>query len=126
MHMAFKQRKRIAGVTLAAGMSTRMGTAKQLLMFQEKPLLAHVIANARAAACLSPLIVVLGHQASMIQQKIDFGATRVVIANKYQIQVDDDNAFGSPILSFFPWDMADLSPVSFVQDRLRVTGKMAT
>ncbi len=82
--MGYKQRKRVAGVTLAAGMSTRMGTAKQLLMFQRKPLLANVIANARAAACLSPLIVVLGHQAAVIQQKIDFEATRVVIAKEYQ------------------------------------------
>lgn len=83
--MGFKQRKCVAGITLAAGMSTRMGTAKQLLIFQHKPLLANVIANARAAACLSPLIVVLGHQAPMIQEKIDFGATRVVIAKEYQL-----------------------------------------
>lgn len=69
---------------MAAGMSTRMGTAKQLLVFQNKPLLANVIANACAAACLSPLIVVLGHQASIIQQEIDFGPTQVVIAKEYQ------------------------------------------
>lgn len=77
--------KSIAGIILAAGMSTRMGTVKQLLMFQGQPLLARVLANARAAACLTPLIVVLGHQALKIKQTINFGVDRVVIAEDYRL-----------------------------------------
>lgn len=77
--------KSVAGVILAAGMSTRMGAAKQLLMFRGKPLLAHVLINARAAASLDPLIVVLGHRAQEIRRKIDFGADHVVIAEEYRL-----------------------------------------
>jgi molybdenum cofactor cytidylyltransferase len=85
MHADQDRGKSVAGVILAAGMSTRMGTAKQLLLFQGKPLLAHVLINARAAASLDPLIVVLGHQAQEIRRKIDFDADHVVIAKEYHL-----------------------------------------
>lgn len=77
--------KPIAGVILAAGMATRMGHVKQLLEFRGKPLLAKVFENARAAGCLSPLIVVLGHQASEIRQQIDFSGGCVVVAEDYAL-----------------------------------------
>jgi molybdenum cofactor cytidylyltransferase len=85
MRTECKSAKRVAGVILAAGMSTRMGTAKQLLIVGGKPLLSQVLINARAADCLTPLIVVLGHQASAIRQKLDFGADQVVIAKDYRL-----------------------------------------
>ncbi len=81
--MEYEQEKRVAGIILAAGMSTRMGATKQLLMFHGKPLLENVVANARAAGFLSPLIIVLGHHASEIRQKIAFEDVRVVIAKEY-------------------------------------------
>lgn len=85
MRTKWNSQKHVAGVILAAGMSTRMGTAKQLLIFEGKPLLLHVLEKARAADCLTPLIIVLGHQASKIRHKIDFGADRVMIAKDYRI-----------------------------------------
>jgi molybdenum cofactor cytidylyltransferase len=48
-----------AAILLAAGSSTRMGTAKQLLDFRGKPLARHAAECAIAAGC-DPVIVVLG------------------------------------------------------------------
>ena len=56
----------VCGIILAAGSARRMGRPKQLLPFQGKPLLAHVICQAKAAG-LFPLILVLGHEADRIQ-----------------------------------------------------------
>jgi molybdenum cofactor cytidylyltransferase len=49
----------IAAVILAAGASTRMGTPKQLLLYQGKSLLRRITETAIAADC-SPVVVVLG------------------------------------------------------------------
>ena len=59
---------RLAGIILAGGMGTRMGTGlcpKQLLPLEGRPVLARVIENGLAAG-LDPLILVLGHQAQPI------------------------------------------------------------
>ena len=76
--------RNIAGVILAAGTASRMGTLKQLLMFRERPMLAQVLHNARSAR-LHPLIVVLGHESRKIQERIDFAADTVVIAEDYAL-----------------------------------------
>ena len=56
----------VAGIILAAGMSSRMGQAKQLLSWQGEALVHHV-ARAALAAGLSPVIVVTGSQAEEVQ-----------------------------------------------------------
>jgi molybdenum cofactor cytidylyltransferase len=84
MNTALETDPKIAGVILAAGTASRMGTPKQLLMFGGKPLLEHVLDRARCAR-LTPLIVVLGHEANIIRQKIDFGSNLVVIADDYAL-----------------------------------------
>jgi molybdenum cofactor cytidylyltransferase len=53
-------------IVLAAGASTRMGQPKQLLNFQGKPLLRHVVEIAIASPC-QPIVVVLGANAAAIQ-----------------------------------------------------------
>jgi molybdenum cofactor cytidylyltransferase len=68
----------IAGVILAAGMSRRMGGFKPLLNFRGMPLLAHVLAGARASG-LAPLCLVLGHRATEIQAQLDLAGMDVVV-----------------------------------------------
>jgi len=69
--------KKIAGIILAAGASSRMGKIKQLLPFGKTTLLGQVIQTARESA-LHELIVVLGHCADEIEQAIDLSGTKVV------------------------------------------------
>ena len=57
--------RKIAGVVLAAGKSTRMGQNKLALTLEGKPLVLHAVQAALTAA-LDPLIVVTGHEASAI------------------------------------------------------------
>lgn len=72
----------VFGVILAAGSSSRLGRAKQLLPLGDRPVLAHTLANALAAS-LDGVIVVLGHAAETIKAQIDFGAATVAINERY-------------------------------------------
>jgi molybdenum cofactor cytidylyltransferase len=56
----------IAAVILAAGASTRMGTPKQLLLYQGRSLLRRAIETAIAAHC-RPIFVVLGAYSAQIR-----------------------------------------------------------
>lgn len=56
-------------VILAAGASTRMGTPKQLLRYQECSLLRHTVEVAIASVC-TPIVVVLGAYAQLIKPDI--------------------------------------------------------
>lgn len=68
----------VAGVILAAGKSSRMGTMKLLLEFHGKPILQHVLENAMESS-LSRIIVVLGNSHERIMETIDFTGARVVV-----------------------------------------------
>jgi molybdenum cofactor cytidylyltransferase len=78
---------KLAGIILAAGMGTRMGTelcrAKQLLPLGGRPVLARVIENAFAAG-LDPLILVLGHKAQEIMAAVDVSRVSVVVNPLYK------------------------------------------
>ncbi|HHX08084.1 MAG TPA: NTP transferase domain-containing protein, partial [Chloroflexi bacterium] len=54
--------KKVAGIVLAAGSSTRFGKVKQLLPWHDKNLVNTVIEKAHLAG-LSPVILVLGANA---------------------------------------------------------------
>lgn len=56
-------------ILLAAGSSGRLGRSKQLLPFQGKTLLQHLIDEAKASPT-APIIVVLGANADLIQQQL--------------------------------------------------------
>lgn len=72
----------IFGVILAAGSSSRLGRAKQLLPLGNRPVLAHTVANALGSS-LDGVIVVLGHAADTIRAQIEFGPATVAINERY-------------------------------------------
>ena len=63
-------KKPVAGIILAAGCGTRMGTTKQLLPFENTTILGRVIATARASM-LDEIILVLGFEAGRIRRSLD-------------------------------------------------------
>ena len=76
-------RDSIGAVILAAGVSSRMGEPKQLLLLDGKTLLGQVLDNARSAA-VDEIVVVLGAAAETIRQKIDLSKVKVVVNSSYQ------------------------------------------
>ena len=52
-------------IILAAGSSTRLGKPKQLLSYQNKPLIEHITGEA-VKANLSPIVIVTGANAEQI------------------------------------------------------------
>ena len=58
--------KKVAGIILAAGKSTRMGRLKQLLLIDQRPLITIVVENALASK-LDIVTLVLGFQAERIK-----------------------------------------------------------
>jgi len=69
-------------VVLAAGSSTRMGTVKQLLPLAGRPLLQHVLDNVRESRARE-IILVLGHAADAIRQKVELHDVKVVLNGNY-------------------------------------------
>lgn len=59
-------RRRVAGILLAAGMSSRMGSNKLLLEIAGEPVVARAARQALAGG-LDPLVVVLGHEAERVR-----------------------------------------------------------
>ncbi|MUG98632.1 NTP transferase domain-containing protein [Scytonema sp. UIC 10036] len=64
-------------ILLAAGASTRMGTPKQLLQYQQQSLLRHMVEVALASVC-NPVIVVLGAYAELIRPEVESSNVRIV------------------------------------------------
>ncbi len=64
-------------ILLAAGASTRMGTPKQLLQYQQQSLLRHMVEVAVASVC-NPIIVVLGAYADRIRPEVELSNIRIV------------------------------------------------
>jgi molybdenum cofactor cytidylyltransferase len=73
----------VSAVVLAAGMSSRMGTPKQLLRIGEKTLLQHALENVRGSSARE-IVLVLGFAAEQIQREISLHGIRVVISDNYR------------------------------------------
>lgn len=72
----------IAGLILAAGESSRMGTDKALLTYQGRTFLENIIATLRQAD-VGRVAVVLGHHAKEIQLSTNFAGAEVVLNQDY-------------------------------------------
>jgi molybdenum cofactor cytidylyltransferase len=83
-----RPRRFLSGVVLAAGASTRMGRAKQLLPLQGRPLLQHVI-DAIGSSCFDEVVVVLGCHAEEVRQAVQPPRGRPM-----RIVVNPDHAAG--------------------------------
>lgn len=73
---------RIAAVVLAAGASTRMGTAKQLLQIDGRPLVRHVLDNVQRSG-VGEIILVLGHSAEAIKRELKLEDAKVVLNENF-------------------------------------------
>jgi xanthine dehydrogenase accessory factor len=72
----------VAGVVLAAGTSTRMGQNKLFMTLEGEPLVRRVVGRASKAG-VDPLIVVLGHEAELVQQALEGIRYRPVVNPEY-------------------------------------------
>jgi molybdenum cofactor cytidylyltransferase len=73
----------IAGIILAAGASTRMGTDKALLRWGVKTFLEHLLAVLRAAGA-EPLRVVAGANAAVLGQAVPLAPGELVVNEKWE------------------------------------------
>ncbi|TAK24742.1 MAG: nucleotidyltransferase family protein [Chloroflexota bacterium] len=71
----------IAGIILAAGQSTRMGSPKASLPWQDTTLLAYQIRE--LGAVVDDVIVVLGHEALALEPIARASSARVVVNERY-------------------------------------------
>jgi molybdenum cofactor cytidylyltransferase len=74
---------RIGAVILAAGVSSRMGEAKQLLRLGQNTLLEQVVDIVRGSR-VHEIVLVLGHQAGTIQKHLAIKDLKIVINESYQ------------------------------------------
>jgi molybdenum cofactor cytidylyltransferase len=78
-----RQESRVSAVVLAAGMSRRMGTPKQLLRIGGETILGHTLKNARASA-VQEIVLVLGHAAEKVEKEISTERLKIVHNPDYQ------------------------------------------
>ncbi len=73
----------IAGIILAAGESSRMGTDKALLTYRRRTFLEAILSTCREAG-LDRLVVVLGHHTREIQHAVNLEGAQVVVNQNYR------------------------------------------
>jgi molybdenum cofactor cytidylyltransferase len=75
----------LGGVILAAGASTRFGDQPKLLAgLDDRPVLEHVIGAACSVPELERVVVVLGGDAELLRESIDFGRAEPVLCDDWQ------------------------------------------
>jgi molybdenum cofactor cytidylyltransferase len=74
----------IAGLILAAGESSRMGADKALLTYRGRTFLEAIVATLHQAG-IERVIVVLGHHAEEIRQRVNLAAVEVIVNPDYRL-----------------------------------------
>jgi molybdenum cofactor cytidylyltransferase len=100
------QKHPTAGIILAAGMSTRFGSTKQLAEVGGKHLLERVL-DAALASCLDHVFVVLGHRAEEISDTLkgyeNVNRLKIMVNPAYQEGMSQSLRFGiDRTREFFP------------------------
>jgi CTP:molybdopterin cytidylyltransferase MocA len=83
----------VAAVVLAAGASTRLGEAKQLVRLGAENLLERSVRVARDAGC-SPVVVVLGASAALIQAECRLDDATIVVNHDWAAGMGSSIAAG--------------------------------
>jgi molybdenum cofactor cytidylyltransferase len=91
----------VAGVVLAAGTSTRMGQNKLFLPIEGEPLVRRIVGRASKAG-FDPLIVVLGHEADLVQQVLADIPYQPVLNPEYERGVNSSLRAGIQAASATP------------------------
>ena len=73
----------VSAVVLAAGMSRRMGTPKELLRIDGETILERTLKNVRASAA-GEIVLVLGHAADSVEKEISTDRVKIVHNQNYQ------------------------------------------
>jgi len=80
-------------IILAAGSSSRLGRPKQLLVYNHKTLLQHVIDEAKLAD-LSPIVVVIGANADELSKSSNLSGTNIIINDSWETGMSSSIAAG--------------------------------
>ena len=75
---------RIGGLILAAGEGRRFGGTKQIAELRGRPLLTYAVEAMLAVPALTPVVVVLGHDAAAIRERVDFSGTETVVCDDWR------------------------------------------
>ncbi len=93
-----RERRRVAGLVLAAGSSSRMGRNKLLFELEGEPLVRRAVRRA-AAGGLDPVLVVVGHEADRVERALDGVAHRLVFNPDHERGINDSLRKGVTALS---------------------------
>lgn len=99
-----------AAIILAAGASERMGYPKALLPYRGRPFLAGIL-DACYAAGIEKRVVVLGHYADKIMEKMDLSNAIVAVSQDLDAGPIGSIRAGLAALAPFPVDAAVVWPV---------------
>ena len=80
--MVGKDKKRVGVILLAAGLASRMGMPKQLMVYEQKPLIRHVLEKLLTLDL--PITVVLGARAPMIRSVIEDLPVNIIVNKAWQ------------------------------------------
>jgi molybdenum cofactor cytidylyltransferase len=69
---------RVGGLVLAAGEGRRFGATKQLAELRGRPLLEYAVEAMLGVPAISPVVVVLGHDADAVRAGTSLGDARIV------------------------------------------------